>query len=167
MNKNNKDNESNKISNSAGQTKEIGAGLAKRLKGGEVVCLYGEMGAGKTTFVQGMAEGLGIKGRIISPTFVIARSYKIGNQIKDKRYEIKDRKRDKRKRRYLWHIDLYRLTSLKEAEAIGIREIMADKDSITVIEWPEKTESVLPRHRWAVRIDILGEEQRMIKVVEL
>ena len=73
------------ITNSAQQTQKIGYELAQTLKGGEVICLYGDLGYGKTTFTQGIAKGLGIEKRITSPTFVIVRQY----EISDKRREVK------------------------------------------------------------------------------
>lgn len=83
------------ITNSSEETKKIAENFAKKLKGGDIVALYGELGSGKTTFVQGLAKGLGIKKRIISPTFIIVRSYKIEfksqsvRQAQDKNSRVK------------------------------------------------------------------------------
>lgn len=132
----------------ARETQKFGEEFALKIKGGGVVGLYGELGAGKTTFVQGVARGLGIKNRIISPTFVLVRRYKITSS----------------KLQYLWHVDLYRLGEIGEAKAIGIEEIMADPNNIVVIEWPEKIETILPRKHWTVRMKTVSEGEREIEI---
>ncbi|MCL4397693.1 tRNA (adenosine(37)-N6)-threonylcarbamoyltransferase complex ATPase subunit type 1 TsaE [Patescibacteria group bacterium] len=129
------------VTKTAAQTKSFGKKLAAKVKDGGVVCLIGELGAGKTTLVQGLAQGLGIRRRISSPTFIIARKYN-----------------------HFWHIDLYRLQNKEEAEAIGIREILADPKNIVVIEWPEIIKNALPKHYWEVKISIIGETQREIEM---
>lgn len=133
------------------ETQKFGQEFAKKIAGGgslpaggQVVCLYGDLGAGKTTLVQGIAKGLGIKKRIISPTFVLIR-----------RYQIPDT-------RYLYHIDLYRLQSIQEAKNIGIEELLAEPTNILLIEWPEKIESALPQKRWEIRLESIGETEREI-----
>jgi tRNA threonylcarbamoyladenosine biosynthesis protein TsaE len=105
------------LSHSEDETKDLGRRTAQKLRGGEVLALYGDLGSGKTTFVQGLAEGLGIKGPILSPTFVIRRSY--------------------RGRLHLHHFDFYRLSSRKDLENLDLEETVA-KDSVVVIEWPDK-----------------------------
>lgn len=126
------------ITKSARETQKVGEGIAKKIKGGGVVCLYGDLGAGKTTLVQGIARGLGIKKRVISPTFIIMRNY--------------DR---------LYHIDLYRLD---DAKTLGLEEIWSDPANILLIEWPERAESMLPKNRWEIRLKQLGEKLREITV---
>ncbi len=121
---------------SARETQEFGKKLAKSLAGGGVVCLYGDLGAGKTTLVQGIAKGLRIKRRVISPTFVLMRSY--GR---------------------LHHIDLYRLD---DAKSLGLEELWQDPANILLIEWPEKLGDRLPRQRREVKIEILSETERKI-----
>lgn len=127
------------ITKSVQETRKYGQKLAQKVKNGGVVALYGDLGAGKTTLVQGIAQGLGIKQRIISPTFIIVRQY--------------DR---------FWHVDLYRLGSFEEAEAVGIEEIIKDKQNIVVIEWPEKAEKILPEHYIELRLKAISEEEREI-----
>lgn len=121
------------------ETREIGRRTAAKVASGGVICLFGELGAGKTTFVQGLAQGLRIKRRITSPTFIIARKYQ-----------------------NFWHVDLYRLTSFEEAKAIGIEEILADPHNIVVIEWPEIIKSILPRHYIEIKIKTVDAETREI-----
>jgi tRNA threonylcarbamoyladenosine biosynthesis protein TsaE len=112
------------ITNTSGETQELGRDFAKTLKKGDVVRLYGDLGSGKTTFVQGLAQGLGINSRIISPTFVVVRNYRMKNNESN----VMD----------FYHIDLYRMESGKDIEVLGIEEIMNNKNNIVVIEWAEK-----------------------------
>ena len=113
-----------RVTKSALETQAFAKEIAKTLKNGDIVALYGDLGSGKTTFVQGLAKGLGITQRIISPTFIIMRSY-------DKNF---------------YHVDLYRTETEKDIEGLGLPEIMEDSESIVVIEWPEKIEKLLPQH---------------------
>lgn len=127
------------LTHNSSETQKYGEKLAEKLKNGGIVCLYGELGAGKTTLVQGIAKGLGIKQRINSPTFIIARKYD-----------------------NFWHIDLYRLNSLEETEAIGIKEILEDTNNIVVIEWPEKIKNILPKHYVEIKLRVVSELEREI-----
>src|SRR3989304_1888357 len=116
------------ISNSDTQTKEIAAKLAKKSKS-HVFALSGELGAGKTTFVQGFAQGLGIKEKIISPTFVLIRQHHIPNTKK-----------------VLFHIDLYRLENITDLKSLGLEEILSNPNNIVLIEWAEKIKDTLPEN---------------------
>lgn len=130
---------------SAGETQKFGEEFAKDLEGGGVVFLYGELGAGKTTFVQGLARGLGIKKRIVSPTFILARWYPLprGN--------------------FFWHVDLYRLTDPREIEGLGLPEIAKEKNNIMVVEWPEKIAGLLMGEHWEMKFRQISELEREIK----
>lgn len=132
----------NTITSNEKETRLFGKKLAKRLKGGGVICLYGDLGAGKTTLVQGIAEGLGIDRRINSPTFIIVRKYDD-----------------------FWHIDLYRLKSLEEARAVGIEEILSDPKNVVAIEWPEVIQDILPKHHIEVRINIVGQKREINEII--
>src|SRR6476660_7595573 len=98
------------ITKNFSETQQLGIDLAHSLIGGEVIALYGDLGSGKTTFVQGIAEGLGITQKIISPTFIIVRTYDI----------------DYKNCKNFYHIDLYRIESEKDIEGLGLAEIMQD-----------------------------------------
>jgi len=115
------------ITNSSEETQKLGRDFAKTLKSGDVVCLYGILGTGKTTFVQGLAQGLGINNRIISPTFVIVRNYKVKN--------------NEANAMNFYHIDLYRIDSKEDIENLGIEDIVNNKNNIVAIEWAEKLKS--------------------------
>ncbi len=112
--------------------------------------MSGELGAGKTTFVQGLAEGLGITNRIISPTFIIMRTYAIANLSSDQQVTN------------FYHVDLYRLSSENDIDGIGLPEILQDQHAVTVIEWPERMGSRLPKKRWEIVIENIGEDARQI-----
>lgn len=132
---------------SAQETREFGKEFAQSMQGGEIILLSGDLGAGKTTFMQGFAEGLGISQRIISPTFIIMRSYDIGGKVQT-----------------LYHIDLYRTESEADLEGLGIREILHDKKAVVAIEWPEKLGSMLPEKRIEIRLETISENERKISL---
>ena len=140
------------ITNSFEETKKVGFEFAKTLKGGDVVALHGDLGSGKTTFVQGLAEGLGITKKIISPTFIIMRTYEIN--LKSQKSNLK----------YFYHVDLYRIEDEKDVEGLGLLEIIKDKESIVVIEWPEKIENILPNTKRDLFFTYIDDEKRKIVI---
>jgi len=103
--------------------------IAGRLKGGEVLLLQGELGAGKTTFVKGLAQAFGIKERITSPTFVLMHQHR----IKDKGLRIK----------YFVHCDAYRVKSARELGDVGLIDWLGKPDTLVVVEWGEKIKPLL------------------------
>ncbi len=106
-----------------------------------VVTLSGELGAGKTSFAQGVAKALGIEESVTSPTFVIEKIY----QLKDQKFER------------LIHIDAYRLEKPHELEVLGWREIAADPANLILLEWPERVPQLIPEDAIRIRFDIAGE----------
>lgn len=136
------------ITKSAQETAKLGEKLANNLKNGAVVCLYGELGSGKTVFVQGLAKGLGLKERILSPTFVMVRQYQVQSAkcIAHKFY----------------HVDLYRIENEKDIEGLGLEEIWDDPQNLVAIEWAEKIKEILPKKRIDVHFNYLNENDRKI-----
>ncbi|MBW6441535.1 tRNA (adenosine(37)-N6)-threonylcarbamoyltransferase complex ATPase subunit type 1 TsaE [Patescibacteria group bacterium] len=132
------------ITKSTGETKKLAFEIAKRIKNGDVIALYGDLGGGKTTFTRYLVEGLGLENRVQSPTFVVARKYG-----------------------YVNHVDLYRLTSKEEAKDIGIEEMISDEESITVIEWPEIIEDLFPRKAVKIYFEYIDENTRKITIKNL
>ncbi len=126
-------------SHSAEETIQIAEQYAKSLQKGDVVLLCGEMGAGKTVFVKGVARALGIDEEITSPTYAYMNDY--GGK--------------------LYHYDCYRLTSGAQAEALGLTDYFY-ADGICVIEWSENIAEVLPKHCKKVIIRKLSETEREI-----
>lgn len=125
---------------SAERTREAGREFAKTLKSGDVVILNGEMGAGKTVFVKGIAEGLGISDEITSPTYAYMNDY-YGK---------------------LYHYDCYRLTCGGQAESLGLCDYFY-ADGICVLEWAQNVASVLPEKVITVNFKKLGEKEREIE----
>jgi len=129
------------ISHSPEETSEIGRQLAAQLRAGDVLALAGDLGAGKTQFVKGMAMALGVEIEVTSPTFTLIHEYP--------------------GRLPLFHIDLYRLESEDEVLKIGIDDYL-DGEGVTVIEWADKFETLMPRGvRW-VRFRVLEGNEREI-----
>jgi len=139
-------------STSEDQTYQLGKEIAQHLHGGDVVCLYGELGAGKTTFVKGLSEGLGIKSRIISPTFVVVRTHAIDNKSGIEK---------------IYHLDLYRLESEKDVEGIGFSEIVSEQGTVAIIEWPEKAGRLLPKNRIDIRFEYINDHSRQIIITKI
>ena len=140
------------ITNSSEETKDLGEEFGKNLKGREVIALYGDLGGGKTTFVQGLALGLGIEKRIISPTFIIIRTYAL--------------KESSVFQKSFYHIDLYRTESIKDIEGLGINEIITNGNNIVTIEWAEKIKEILPDRRTDIFFEYLGDNRREIKIIK-
>ena len=128
-------------SSSDKETQKHGHDLGKKLSSG-LICLYGELGAGKTTFVQGLAKGLGVKSKVASPTFTYQRVHK--GRVK------------------LYHFDCYRLEKPDTLMLEEIREALKRHDGIVAIEWAEKIEDFLPAERIDIRIEHKSEKERSI-----
>ena len=152
------------ITNSAEETKAFGASLVKNLQGVNVIALHGELGSGKTTFAQGMAAALGIKRRIISPTFIIVRSYIVKSDKPARNTSVAGGQKVKSKN--LFHVDLYRIQSESELEGLGIMEIVEDQENLVVIEWADKMGELLPEKRIDIRFEYIDEEKRKISITD-
>jgi len=134
------------ITNSPEETQEIAKEMAKTLKGGEIFVLTGDLGAGKTTFIQGLAKGLGVEQNLTSPTFVLMKIYNTKNNLK------------------LVHLDCYRINSAVALSDLGLDEIFENKKNITVIEWGEKVASVLPENVVKMKFEYVDKGKRSIEI---
>ncbi len=134
-------------SNSPAETKQIARLILTQLPQGGIILLSGELGTGKTTLVQGLAQGLGIKKRIASPTFVLMKVYPL------KLAKIK----------HLVHIDLYRLTKADSVDNLGIDEYLG-QPALVAIEWPQKIKKPWPKPRLEITIKHLTESARQFKI---
>ncbi len=145
------------LTKSAEETKKAGREFGNSLKGGEVIGLVGDLGGGKTTFVQGIAEALGVETRTISPTFIIVREYKINKNFSSTSYKNKFGGN-------LYHVDLYRLEgNLKnELESLGILNFAKDPKNVVVIEWADKAREYLPENTKWITFENLGKNERKI-----
>jgi len=138
------------ITKSEDETKAQGELIGRDLLPGSIIILVGDLGSGKTTFTKGLAKGIGVKKRIISPTFTIIRMYEIKNNQKT----IKN----------LYHIDLYRLESSDETQNLGLEEIIGNKENVVVVEWPEKIQHLLPKNRIEIYLNTISDTEREIHI---
>jgi len=131
------------ITKSAEETVELGRKIGAFLLPNDVIALTGQLGAGKTTLIQGIAEGLGVKDYVTSPTFIIINEYQ--------------------GRLPLYHIDLYRLDEGLEIADLGIEEYF-NKGGVCVIEWAERLGPIAPRNQNKINIELLDENSRKINI---
>lgn len=134
------------ITHSPEETKQYGKNIPKRYKNVDVVCLYGDLGAGKTVLVKGIGSFFGIS-KIKSPTFALIHEYK-GASKKTSMHFI--------------HADLYRIKNHGECATLGLEEFFAMKNKFLVIEWAERAQTILPKKRLEIRIKTLHENKRKI-----
>jgi len=133
-------------SNFEQKTEQIATEIAMSTKFGTVIALHGNLGAGKTVFARGFARGLGIKDIVCSPTFTLV-----------KEYSMPDRK-------WLFHLDLYRIADAESALSFGIEEYMNNENAITLIEWPERITGILKPGTIFVHIERINDHERNIKI---
>lgn len=124
---------------SAEETTALGEKLGRLLSPGDVIALFGDLGAGKTTFTRGIAVGLGLAADVHSPTFTLIHEH-LGAIP-------------------LYHVDLYRLNSEEEVETLGLEEYMYS-DGVTIIEWADRMTSSLPKDRLDITLRMLGDTER-------
>ena len=124
------------------------------------MALVGDLGGGKTTFTKGLAEYFRIPEKEVqSPTFTLIREYKCSKQLTC----LPDGQADNSKQvKKIYHIDVYRLQSEKEAEELGLEELFQEKDAIFVIEWADKIKSLLPKNAKWIEFDFIDENTRRI-----
>lgn len=155
------------LTKSPTQTQKLGEQLAKEIlkkkvplppaRGGRkgkkafVVALEGELGSGKTTFLQGFAKGLGIREKILSPTFVILKKFRLPSP----------------KFQWFYHIDCYRIEKAKELLILGFKEVISEPQNIVVIEWAEKIKKILPENILKIKFKFVDEKKRKIKIAGL
>lgn len=130
------------ISHSPEQTARLGARLGKLLQPGDVICLSGEMGAGKTVFARGIGQGWGSKHPLTSPTF---------NLVHEHRREADNQR--------LYHLDFYRLENDADTDTIGFDDIL-DGDGILLLEWPERVNPSLPSERLWLELRVIDSTRR-------
>jgi tRNA threonylcarbamoyladenosine biosynthesis protein TsaE len=136
------------------ETEKLGEKIGKKIlkekldKTAKILALEGDLGGGKTTFLKGFAKGLGIKEKILSPTFILFRKFQIPNS----------------KFQNFYHIDCYRTEKEKEILNLDFREIIKDPKNIVAIEWAEKIKKILPRKVLKIKFKILGKKGREILI---
>lgn len=141
------------ITQSAQNTQELGqktaTDLIKRGKDNHVhiFLLYGQLGSGKTTFIQGMTKGLGLPYRIVSPTFIISKRYVLKNSIYN----------------WFYHLDFYRINEGNLPD-LGLSEIFANPKNLVVVEWAEKLINDLPKDSISIKFETINDNQRKITI---
>ncbi len=131
------------LSRSQEQTRRIGTRLGQTLQTGDLICLKGELGAGKTTLVQGAAQGWGSVDSVSSPTFILVNEYRRIDGAE------------------LHHMDAYRIESAAEAAELDI-DLMLTEGAL-IVEWPERIEKILPHNELQIELEIVAEEQRQMR----
>jgi len=149
------------ISKSREETQKIASDFAKKLKGGEILCFYGNLGSGKTTFIQTLAKALGVKENVTSPTFVLLKQYKIKSKIKNQKSKPQFKNKNLKN---FYHLDVYRLTNSEQALDLGIEEIWSDPSNIVAIEWADKISDILPEKRIDLCFENVDENTRKIVI---
>lgn len=132
------------LTHSAQETRAFGEKLAQRLRGGDVLLLEGELGAGKSELTRGIARGLGVTGPVTSPSFTILQVYGDG-------------------RLPLYHFDWYRLSAAEELYELSMDEYLYD-DGVAVVEWPDRAAEAIPKMRLRVILRACGENERAIRL---
>ena len=141
------------LTSKPGETAKIARALAKRMKGGEVLALVGDLGAGKTTFAQAFAKALGVKERVQSPTFIFMHEHELKPKGKSQKPKV----------RYFVHADAYR-GGVPELRAIGLEEYFGRPDAVVLIEWADRVKPMLPKGALTVRLKHLGGDRRSVTV---
>jgi tRNA threonylcarbamoyladenosine biosynthesis protein TsaE len=135
------------ITQSPKETERLGEKIGKRISQirlknqAQIIALEGDLGGGKTTFLKGLAKGMGIKERILSPTFLLIRKFQ-----------------------NFYHIDCYRIKKPSEILKLGFRKIVKDPQNIVAIEWAERIKGILPRKILKIKFKILGKKKREILI---
>jgi tRNA threonylcarbamoyladenosine biosynthesis protein TsaE len=142
------------LTKSEKETEKLGEKIGKKIlkgkldKTAKILALEGDLGGGKTTFLKGFAKGLGIREKILSPTFILFRKFQIPNS----------------KFQNFYHIDCYRIEKEKEILNLGFREIIKDPQNIVAIEWADKIKKILPKKVIKIKFKIFGKKERKILI---
>lgn len=138
------------------ETKQLGKLVAEKLakekkKGTLIFGLSGNLGGGKTTFLQGFAKGLGIKQKVLSPTFVIMKRFKLSNPAIGQFGNF-------------YHVDCYRIKKTKEILDLGFKKIISDPKNIIAIEWAERIKKILPQNTIWINFEFIDKNKRKIHI---
>lgn len=144
------------ITKNSKETQKLAENIARKVlvgkKGPVIIALAGELGAGKTTFTQGFAKGLGIREKVLSPTFVILKRFKLNN-LTIKQFNN------------FYHFDCYRINNPKEILDLGWKEIIGNSENIVIVEWAGNIKKIMPENAiWISFCHGLDENKRKIKI---
>jgi len=148
----------------------MGEILAKELKGCEIICLFGDLGSGKTTFAQGVLKGLGAKKPYTSPTFVVMKQYRIPKSFQSSAFPLRQTSRRNSSKpsfiqtlKNIYHIDAYRVRS-KDLLELGWEEIISNKNNIVIVEWAERIKNIIPQNAIWIGFEHLKADERKISI---
>ena len=145
------------ISRNISQTRKLGIFFAKQVlkkKSPRILALLGELGSGKTTFLQGFAKGLGVKEKVLSPTFIIMRKFDLKKNCHHSFSYFK----------FFYHIDCYRIKKPKEILELGFDKIIAEPRNIVAIEWADKIKKILPKKILRLDFKFINKKERRILI---
>jgi tRNA threonylcarbamoyladenosine biosynthesis protein TsaE len=152
------------IAKNSRQTQKLGEMLSKELRGGEIICLTGELGSGKTTFSQGVLRGLGAKGPHTSPTFVVMKKYKV-KAHRNLAFSLRQTScRNSLKPSFIqniYHLDAYRVGP-RDILDLGWKEIISDKKNVIIVEWAERMNKIIPKRAVWIKFKHLKKSEREI-----
>ncbi|MDP3697289.1 MAG: tRNA (adenosine(37)-N6)-threonylcarbamoyltransferase complex ATPase subunit type 1 TsaE [Candidatus Taylorbacteria bacterium] len=160
------------LSKGSKETEKLAGLLLKKIsklnhKKAIVVALEGELGAGKTVFVKGVARALKIKAKIKSPTFTLMKKYSITSSRKSKILNPKFQTNSKFKiqnSKFLYHLDCYRLKDHRDLKILGVKEILNNPQNIVLIEWSDRVREILPQKHIKIHIDHIDKNKRKIEI---
>jgi tRNA threonylcarbamoyladenosine biosynthesis protein TsaE len=132
------------------ETQKVAAALVEQLHGGDILALEGDLGGGKTTFVQGIAQALGYSGPATSPTFTIMNLYPLADHPRDIHQ--------------ICHVDFYRLKNTEDLENVGIMDYLGDPKTLMVIEWAQRAAEILPPQTRHIQFHFDSIDQRVITI---
>jgi tRNA threonylcarbamoyladenosine biosynthesis protein TsaE len=150
-------------------TQKLGQELAQKINPGQIICLSGDLGSGKTTFAQGLLKGLGVKGPYTSPTFLIMKQYHLATCLpvgKARNLQLETKKLKKLqvascKFHDVYHIDAYRVNE-KDILNLSWEEIISQPDNLIVVEWAERIKKIIPSNAKWINFSWEGEKKRKI-----
>jgi len=163
------------ITKSADQTRKLGLEMAKKILNGaqkeRIICLSGDLGAGKTTFTQGFLEGLGAQGPFVSPTFMIMKEYQIKFPISNfqfpNKFQLNNLKKEKNnkivKPKFVYHIDAYRIEKEDMLE-LGWEEMISEADNVIIVEWAERIRDIVPVGAIWMEFEWKNEKERVVRL---
>ena len=153
---------------SPSQTEALGKKMAREIlktspgKRAVIIGLEGDLGGGKTTFLKGFAKGLGIKKKILSPTFIILKKFKVQTTTPPPHPPTPSARAPRSKFKVFYHIDCYRIEKPKEILDLGFKEIIADPKNIVSVEWADRIRKILPKRTILIKFEFLNKKTRRI-----
>lgn len=138
------------ISHSPQQTRDLGAAVARHVQPGDLLLVSGTLGSGKTTFIQGLAAGLGVADTVASPTFTLIAEY----AATSKEHSVT-----------LFHVDLYRLSGDEdELFSFGLEEVLEDPNAICAVEWPQRAPAIFPDEWLLIELEAVADSKRRARL---